>query len=110
MHSHNYDSIIQAQAGVRANGFTEEYLWKDEEMRSEDGKKVYKPSDFTIVEHYRFEGDSNPGDMSILMALHSRDGKKGYVVSSYGPYADDKLMKFLDEVTSDEGTDVQKHP
>ena len=108
MHSHDYDSLIEAQQGVRAAGYKEEFLWKDGEMLAEDGSVQYDPTDLTVVEHYRFEGESNPDDMSILMVLESRDGRKGYVVSAYGTYADAKLVEFLDEVPVREDGDVHK--
>ena len=108
MHSHDYDSLIEAQTGVRDAGYKEEFLWKDGEMLSEDGTMQYDPQDLKQVMHYRFEGESNPGDMSILMVLKSRDGRKGYVVSAYGTYADEALVKFLDQVPSDEDADVHK--
>ncbi len=110
MHSHDYDSLIEAQQGVRANGYTEEFLWKDGEMLSEDSSVKYDPQDMLIVEHYRFEGASDPGDMSILMCIESKDGKKGYAISSYGTYADEKFVKFLDEVPEKEETEVTKKP
>ena len=110
MHSHDYDSLIDAQQGVRSAGYKEEFLWKDGEMLSEDSSVQYDPEDLKVVEHYRFEGESNPGDMSILMALESKDGRKGYVVSAYGTYADDKLVAFLEKVPVDVDSDVQKRP
>ena len=108
MHSHDYDSIIEAQAGVRKAGYTEEFLWKDGEMLSEDSSTQYDAEDLTVIEHYRFEGASNPDDMSIFMVLESRDGRKGYVISAYGTYADEKLVNFLEQVPVREDTDVHK--
>lgn len=110
MHSHDYDSIVEAQQGVRANGYTEEFLWKDGEMLSEDGSMQYDAADLTMVEHYRFEGASDPGDMSILMCLESNDGRKGYVISAYGTYADEKFVSFLDDVPEKEDSEVTKKP
>ena len=110
MHSHDYDSLVEAQTGVRDLGYTEEYLWKDGEMMAADRSKTYQPSEMKIVEHYRFEGMSNPGDMSILLCIESDDGKKGYVISGYGTYADAKLDEFLEQVPQAEDTEVEKAP
>ena len=68
----------------------------------------YDPEDLLAVEHYRFEGESDPGDMSILMALESKDGRKGYVVSAYGTYADAKFVQFLDKIPVKQDSDVHK--
>ncbi len=108
MHSHDYDSIVEAQTGVRAAGYKEEFLWKDGEMLSEDSSVQYDPEDFTVVEHYRFEGDSNPDDTSILLVIEARDGRKGYVVNGYGNSANTSLGEFLEKVPTREDTDVHK--
>ena len=41
-------------------------------------------NDFEIVEFYRFEGDSNPSDESIVYGIESANGLKGILVSGYG--------------------------
>lgn len=48
----------------------------------------YKPSELKIVKIYRFEGESDPGDMSVLYAVETTDGKKGMLVNAYGTYSD----------------------
>ena len=41
--------------------------------------------DYEIVEFYRFEGDTNPDDLSTVYALESLDGnRKGILVTAYG--------------------------
>lgn len=110
MHNHDYDSLVEAQQGLREQGYTEEFLWKDDKMMAADRSKTYEPSDFKMVENYRFEGMTNPGDMSIVMVVEASDGKKGYVVSGYGTYADAKLDEFMDEVPEVEDPEVTDAP
>ena len=99
MHKHDYETIIDAQQGVRKAGYTEEFKWTDDHRFTDaSGEKAYQAGELTMVQHYRFEGMSNPGDMSIFMVLEAKDGKRGYVISAYGPYADEKLTDFLDEI------------
>lgn len=59
---------------------------------------MYSPSDMTIVEYHRFEGMSNPSDMSIVFAVEAEDGRKGTIISTYGAYANMKLVEFMDKV------------
>jgi len=67
-------------------------------MKNLETGGVYSPSEMTIVEYHRFEGMSNPSDMSIVFAVESEDGRKGTIVSTYGAYANMKLVEFMDKV------------
>jgi hypothetical protein len=58
----------------------------------------FSPEEVQVVEHFRFEGESNPSDMSILYALETNDGKKGTLVNSYGTYGDEKIDAFINRI------------
>lgn len=48
-------------------------------------EEVCNVRDYEIVEFYRFEGDTNPDDLSTVYALESLDGnRKGILVTAYG--------------------------
>ena len=49
--------------------------------------KYYQPEDLVIVKTYRFEGDTNPDDSSILYLIHANDGLYGYSLDAYGVYS-----------------------
>lgn len=67
-------------------------------MRNVKSKKSYAPQDMEIVEYHRFEGASNPSDMSIVLAVEGKDGIKGIIISPFGMYADVKMIEFIDKV------------
>ena len=51
---------------------------------------------------YRFEGISNPDDMSIVVGLRCRIcGRTGIVVSAYGPDAEPRLFEILNQMPID---------
>ena len=50
--------------------------------------KYYQPEDLKIIRTYRFEGDSNPGDSSIIYLIEANDGLIGYSLDAYGAYSD----------------------
>ena len=60
---------------------------KDNELKMSDhGKmqalslgKIYKPEDLTIVKTYRFEGDSDPADNSVLYLVEDHDMRKSKI-------------------------------
>ena len=49
--------------------------------------KFYQPEELKIVKTYRFEGESDPGDSSILYVLEANDGLLGYSIDAYGAFS-----------------------
>ncbi|HPH83909.1 MAG TPA: hypothetical protein PLC48_00565 [Ferruginibacter sp.] len=52
-----------------------------------DDIKFYNPDELKIIRTYRFEGNSDPSDSSILYLLEANDGKIGYSIDAYGVYS-----------------------
>jgi hypothetical protein len=50
--------------------------------------KIYKSEDLKIVRTYRFEGESDPSDSSIIYLIEANDGLIGYSMDAYGVYSD----------------------
>ena len=46
----------------------------------------YTPENLTIIKTYRFEGESDPSDSSILYVIEANDGLIGYSIDAYGVY------------------------
>lgn len=63
-----------------------------------DSKRKYKAKDVKALNFFRFEGDSNPDDTSILYAIETSDGHKGTLIDAYGNYSDDDTGEFMQEV------------
>jgi hypothetical protein len=63
-----------------------------------DSKRKYKDKDVKALNFFRFEGDSNPDDTSILYAIETSDGHKGTLIDAYGNYSDDDTGEFMQEV------------
>jgi hypothetical protein len=59
---------------------------------------MLSPEDFEIVEFYRFEGDSNPGDEETVYAIQSKDGVKGVLVNAFGIYSDGLTDEILQKL------------
>lgn len=70
---------------------------------SEKGK-MYEPQELKIIKTYRFEGESDPADSSILYVIEANDGKIGYSLDAYGAYTnhDNKYDDFIRKVPMEE--------
>lgn len=58
-----------------------------------------KPEEWCFAGFYRFEGESNPSDNSIVYLLHKKDHTaKGLLVSAYGMYSSGEINSFIKKV------------
>ncbi len=85
---YTYDTLVTALEDLRKRGFTLDFNLKENCIMCGESIKL-QPEQFEIEEVYRFEGDTNPSDSSILYAISSYNGEyKGVLVNAYGMYAD----------------------
>lgn len=66
---------------------------QDNEFRFVDGKfeapsgKKYLSSELRIIKTYRFEGDSDPSDSSVIYLIEAFDNLIGYSIDAFGVYS-----------------------
>ena len=102
-HKEEMDTLVECMNVLRERGYKHNFNATKEDTILDDEKKEYKPDQVKISSFYRCEGESDPGDSSILYAIETNDGKKGIVINSYGPTSDTKVTTFIDKVE-----DIQK--
>ncbi|WP_375416877.1 hypothetical protein [uncultured Hymenobacter sp.] len=101
-------ALTNVEAKLTADGFTEDFRVAEGRLVAfSDENRSYAPADVTIVDFYRFEGESNPDDMSILYALETADGLRGTISAPFGVYSDDVVDEFLKNV-EDLGKNLKK--
>jgi len=79
-------------------GYTDSFKVTKQGMQTTGGETMYKPENVKVINFYRFEGESDPADNSILYVIETSDGMKGTLVDAYGAYADETVNKFMKEV------------
>jgi hypothetical protein len=91
------DTETETIEALRAEGFTHEFFIVDDGVRCPDcGSATLAPEAVTIEEVHRFEGASDPDDMSIVFAVSDGPcGMKGVLVSAFGPEVDGPLADVL---------------
>jgi hypothetical protein len=95
----NMTDLEKCVKKLEEKGYTEQFRVEKKVLQSlTDKKKKYKPKDVKAVNFYRFEGTSNPDDMSILYAIETTDGTKGTLIDAYGVYSDDETGVFMQDV------------
>lgn len=79
-------------------GYISSYQIQNKNLIDLNSKKEYKPKDIFIVAEHRFEGMSNPSDMSILYVIETKNNSKGTALVAYGAANITPLAEFLAKV------------
>ncbi len=72
----SYKSVVEAIQGLKNRGFTASFEFLDQAFRDVDSERTFTAHELTIVEHYRFEGASDPEDSRLChreSRWHARD-------------------------------------
>lgn len=96
--NNQYDTLSEAVELLKKRGFTHNFSVSDQGELIETGEESFEPSHVKLVEFHRFEGTSDPGDMSIVYALETDSGVKGTVVDSFGVDGSESVSNFMDKV------------
>ena len=83
-----YDNVVEAIDDLANRGFTANLSLEGDAITDKSKNIKMTADDFEIDEFYRFEGESNPDDMSIVFAITSKKyDLKGVLVNAFGTYA-----------------------
>lgn len=80
----HFDTLTEATNTLLKEGFEHNFRAEAKGLRDTDADKTYPPSQIEVLESHRFEGMTNPGDSSEILALQTQDGTKGTLVHSHG--------------------------
>ena len=94
------DTVTEAVAFLASEGYVDDFhLGRDAVVDAASG--AAHPVATAVVDHtFRFEGPSDPGDEAIVLGVHCTEcGRKGVVVSAYGPDIDPEHAALLVALT-----------
>ncbi len=81
----SYGTLSETINALKKEGYTIDLNIDEEHLECHQADVVLSPDDFKIDKFFRFEGESNPDDQSILYAISSATfGTKGLLVNGYG--------------------------
>lgn len=83
-----YNNLVDATNDLMKRGYTANLSLEGDTIDDKEHNIHMTADDFVIDEFYRFEGPSNPSDMSIVYAVTSdKYNLKGVLINAYGTYA-----------------------
>ncbi len=105
----SYGTLSETINGLKKEGYTLDFNINKEAVICDQQNINLSPEDFAIDKVYRFEGESNPEDQSILYAISSNKfNVKGVLVNGYGISADEKSNALIAKLSTHADNDVAK--
>ncbi len=95
-HQSHYATVSTALNELKKQGFTVDFNLHDNCIVCGEGK--FEAADFDIVDVYRYEGNSDPGDEATVYAIQSKTGIKGVLVTGYGASEDSFSTEVLSKL------------
>jgi len=93
-----YSSLVEAHQDLLRKGYDKNYnVLEADSMVDSDGH-FYSPTQLSIDEFHRFEGETDPADNSIIYAVTANDGTKGTLVDAFGAQGSRNTAQFILEV------------
>ncbi|MEB8329723.1 phosphoribosylpyrophosphate synthetase [Flavobacteriaceae bacterium KMM 6897] len=83
----SYTSLSEAINALQQEGYTEDFNLCDAGIENKHKKIIHPASELNVVKYYRFEGDSNPDDNTVLYVIETSRGEKGLLLDAYGAYS-----------------------
>lgn len=94
--SSHMDTLSQGMNELREEGYVHEFAVNDQGgLEAKDLEKTFNAKQCEVRETRRYEGSSNPSDLSILYAIETNDGKKGLLVNAYGANSSEDVNDFI---------------
>jgi len=78
------DTLVERMRQLKDRGWVEQLAVEDGGLRCDSCACWAAPEGVEVDEVYRFEGTSDPGDESILLAISMPCGHRGTLPASYG--------------------------
>lgn len=104
-----YSTLAEAVEALQQQGYTDALELTEEGFSH--GAAPLSPEDLRIDAFHRFEGPSDPADMSIVYAISSeRLGLKGLLVNAYGTYASSVVQRMVNDLEAHPDEDRRVHP
>jgi hypothetical protein len=91
-------TLSDALERLGRQGFTEHFGVFDDKLRVFESGKVFGAHEVVIRHYDRFEGVSDPDDMSIVYGIEGPNGTRGTLVDAFGVYSNPVISAFLDTV------------
>lgn len=103
----NAKSEIELIKKYQNLGYKDNFKVANDKLIDVVTKNEFSPKEVQIVAEHRFEGMSNPSDMSILYIIKIKEEVKGTFLASYGSATDTEAAEFFNEIPKENMTNEE---
>jgi hypothetical protein len=98
--NHKMDTLVDRMNALKEKGYKLEFKVEEGKLMPIDNaaSEPVGPDQVKVVQHYRFEGESDPGDMQVLYAIETTNGMCGILTDGFGTYSNPEVSKFMGKV------------
>lgn len=89
--TYHYTTVLEALDDLKDKGFHHDYNMNYEAI-------IENPHQYAIEHVYRYEGDSDPDEESVVYGIISIAGVKGVFVSGFSANSDDEARLILEKL------------
>jgi hypothetical protein len=98
-HKEDLTTLTACLKMLDEKGYTVQFqALEGNKIKSLNTERTFMPEEIKIVNFYRFEGESNPDDNSILYAIETNSNEHGTLIDSYGSTNDVAITDFIKAV------------
>jgi|GEM_PF-3224304 len=83
---------------LNERGLSNNFKFKAGKLICIESQQAYDAADLTLEASYRFEGQSDPDDSSVLYVIKAHDGTGGTIMDAFGVGASPGLAEFCRDV------------
>lgn len=100
-------TITEVIARLREKHYIHDFEVSHSKLMCKETGECFGADDVKIDKTFRFEGDSNPDDMSVLFAISANSGTRGILIDAYGVYSNTDVSDFIKLVAPTEETAME---
>lgn len=89
--TYHYTTVLEALDDLKEKGFHHDFNLYHEAIKE-------NPNDYTVEHIYRYEGDTDPDEESVVYGIISINGEKGVFVAGFSANSDNEAAMILEKL------------
>ncbi|MNF35723.1 hypothetical protein D3C85_419980 [compost metagenome] len=89
--TYHYTTVLEALDDLKEKGFTHDFNLQQEAIKS-------NPHAYSVEHVYRYEGDTDPSEESVVYGITSTSGEKGVFVAGFSANSDNEAAQVLEKL------------